>query len=299
MMKRRDFLAGSAAIAASGALAQPFDPARLPPGYGDPYKDKKRLLVVGDTRTGNSNAHLGVSHAMATIERLGRDSGSFQAFLRSDTDAITKQEVWGTGRYAKGGAGAAKGPNLDYFDAVLFYTNGPTMMSAAQKQDLLDFVAKDGKGFVGVHTATATAADWPEYGEMVGGTFDNHPWMITDAKIIVERPESPMMKALKTGDVLRDEFYQMLPKPYSRDKIDVLARIDLASVDPRAPMVHRTDGDFPIAWTKRYGEGRVFYSCLGHPDAAWEDPRVQTMYLEAITWACGLGEAAVRPHPLR
>lgn len=297
-MKRRDFIVGSAVLAAGSALAQTFDSSRPPPGYGDPYRDKKKLLVVGDTRTGNANAHLGVSHAMATIERLGRESGAFQAFLRSDTDAITKQEVWGTGRYAKGGAGAAKGPNLDYFDAVLFYTNGPTTMDAAQKQDLLDFVAKDGKGFVGVHTATATAADWPEYGEMVGGTFDNHPWMITDARIIVERPESPMMKALKTGDVLRDEFYQMLPRPYSRSNVDVLARLDLSSVNPKAPMVHRTDGDFPIAWTRSHGKGRVFYSCLGHPDAAWDDMRVQTMFHEAIKWALGATSVAVRPHPL-
>lgn len=299
MIDRRKLLAAAAATALlPGDVLAQIAPRKPPPGYGDPYAGKKKLLVVGDTRTGNMTAHLGLSHAMATIEQLGRESGAFQAILRTDTDAITKREVWGKGRYAKDGPGAARGLNLDYFDAVLFYTNGSTDMTPDQKQDLLDFVAKNGKGFVGVHTATVTATDWPEYGEMVGGVFDNHPWMITDARIIVEDPASPFMRGFKTGDVVRDEFYQMLPVPYSRKDVDVLARIDLTSVDPKAPMVHRTDGDFPIAWTKPYGMGRVFYSCLGHPDAIWDDVRAQTMFVEAIKWAVGLTPYTPRPHPL-
>ena len=78
---------------------------------------------------------------------------------------------------------------------------------------------------------------------------------------------------------------------------DVLARIDTSSVDLTAPMVHRKDGDFPVAWIKSYGQGRVFYTGLGHTDAAWDDPRVRTMMVEAIKWAMGGGQVP-RPHPL-
>lgn len=45
-------------------------------------------------------------------------------------------------------------------------------------------------------------------------------------------------------------------------------------------------------------DGRVFYSALGHPDAAWDDPRVLTMYLEAIKWAAGKTNYPIRPHPI-
>ena len=159
-------------------------------------------------------------------------------------------------------------------------------------------MAKDGKGFIGVHTATATAYKWPEFHEMIGGTFDNHPWNIADARIIVERPGFAAMRRLRTGMMLRDEHYQMrMDEGYSRARIDVLARIDTRSVDLAAPMVHRTDRDFPIAWIKSYGAGRVFYSGLGHTDAAWDDPRVQTLFLEGIRWAINGGESPV-PHPL-
>ncbi len=279
------------------AVAQPAAPRTPPPGYEDAYAGKKRLLIIADLSTGNQSAHMAVSHAVSVIEQIGRESGAYVAFIRTDTDWVTKAETWGKNDYAKGGPKQARGKNLDYFDAVLFYTNGDTNLTAAQKQDLLDYVAKDGKGFIGIHTAAVTATNWPEYGEMLGGVFDNHPWMITDAKIIVERPGFPAMKALKTGMVLKDEHYQMKIAPYSRDKVDVLARIDTSSVNLAAPMVHRTDGDFPVAWIKSYGAGRVFYSGLGHTDASWDDPRVRTMVLEAVKWAVNGGEKP-QPHPI-
>ena len=270
-------------------------PRRGPP---DPYAGRKRLLVVADLSTGNQIAHLATSHAIATIEKLGRESGAYVAILRTDTDLVTKGEVWGTGEYAADGPRRARMHNLDYFDAVLFYTNGETRMTEAQKRDLLDFIGKDGKGFIGVHTAAITAASWPEYAEMLGGFFDNHPWNVASARIVVERPDSPIMRGFSTGMELVDEHYQLLPQPYDRSKVDVLARLDPTSVDLADADVHRADADFPVAWIKPYGNGRVFYSYLGHTDAAWDDPRVQTMYLEAIKWAIGGGETP-RPHRSR
>lgn len=190
-----------AALTLPGQTAPaPPAPRAPPPGYEDAYAGKKRLLVIADLSSGNQTAHMAVSHAAAVIEQIGRQSGAYVTFIRTDMDWVTKQETWGKGDYAKGGSKQARGRNLDYFDAVLFYTNGETSLSGQQKQDLLDFVARDGKGFIGVHTASATAYGWPEYGEMLGGVFDNHPWMIANAKIIVERPTFPAMKALRTGD---------------------------------------------------------------------------------------------------
>jgi quinoprotein glucose dehydrogenase len=270
-------------------------PRRGPPP--DPYAAAKRLLVVADLSTGNQIAHLGASHAIATIEKLGRESGAYVAILRTDTALVTKAEVWGTGDYAADGPRRARMHNLDYFDAVLFYTNGETRMTDEQKRDLLEFVSRDGKGFIGVHTAAITAASWPEYREMLGGFFDNHPWNVTSARIVVERPDSPIMRGFTTGMELVDEHYQLLPQPYDRAQVDVLARLDPASLDLSDPDVHRADADFPVAWIKAYGNGRVFYSYLGHTDSAWDDRRVQAMYLEAIKWAINGGETP-RPHPL-
>jgi uncharacterized protein len=269
--------------------------AAAPPGYRDQYAGKKRVLVIGDTRTGNQAAHDAVSHAISTLEQLGRRNGDYIAFVRSETDLITKAEVWGKGDYAKGGSKQAPGRNLNYFDAVVFYTNGETELSDAQKRDLLSFVHDDGKGFIGVHTATATAYQWPEYGAMIGAYFDDHPWNVFDAPVQNERPDSPIVKHLPKSFVMRDEMYQY-KAPYLRGNVDVLLSMDPSKLDLGNPRVHRTDRDFPLAWTKTYGKGRVFSSSLGHSDLSWDDPRVQTMYLEAIRWVLHLSDAEVKPH---
>ncbi|MDB6088469.1 MAG: hypothetical protein JWN85_1253 [Gammaproteobacteria bacterium] len=279
----------SVCLAAGNAAAADFK-------WPDPYAGKKKVLIVGDLHTGNQIAHDAVSHAMATLERLGRDTGTYIAFLRTDTQLVTKGEVWGSGDYAKGGPKQAPGRNLDYFDAVVFYTNGETEMTPQQKHDLLGFIHDHGKGFVAVHTATASFYSWPEYGDMIGGYFDNHPWSVFDAPVIVERPDFPAMKGWPHELTLRDEMYQYRA-PYSRDKVDVLASLDASKLDLSNKNVKRTDQDFPIAWVKTYGKGRVFSSTLGHSDQVWDDPRVQTMYLEAIKWVLRLTEAPVQPHP--
>src|SRR5207245_8638943 len=64
---------------------------------------------------------------------------------------------------------------LSRFDAVVFFTTGELPMSADQKSALIDFV-RSGKGFVGIHSATDTFYQWPEYGAMLGAYFDGHPW---------------------------------------------------------------------------------------------------------------------------
>jgi type 1 glutamine amidotransferase len=62
--------------------------------------------------------------------------------------------------------------------------------------------------------------------------------------------------------------------------------------------VNRTDNDFPQAWAGMYGKGRVFFCAFGHEIQTWDNPELQTMWLEAIKWAMGLTNADVRPRPM-
>jgi type 1 glutamine amidotransferase len=264
----------------------------------DSFPNKKKVLAIGDVHTGYQ--HDSVSHALATIERLGRQSGDFITYIRTDTQLITKGDIYGTGRYAAPPTGTRRtnAKNLNYFDAIFFFGLGEEELSAQQKADLLSFVHDDGKGFVGAHSAIDAFYDWPEYGEMMGAYFDNHPWGVMDAPIIVEEPAFPGMKQLPSQFTLRDEIYVPTSAPYSRAHVDVLARLDATNVNLKVADLHRNDNDFPVAWVKNYGLGRVFYSTLGHLDPSWDDPRVQQMYLEAIRWSLGLTAYTPRPHPL-
>jgi type 1 glutamine amidotransferase len=86
-------------------------------------------------------------------------------------------------------------------------------------------------------------------------------------------------------------------KAYSRDKLHVLMSLDASKLDLANPKVHRADRDFAVTWVKMYGKGRVYYSSLGHPEANWDDPRLQKMYTEAIKWSMGLVDGDVSSHP--
>ena len=169
-------------------------------------------------------------------------------------------------------------------------------MDSQQKADFLSFIHDDGKGFIGIHSATITFAEWPEYGEMIGGYFDEHPWGTFDAPIIVEDPNFPGMQQWPRAFVLRDEIYQM--KDYSRDKVRVLMRLDAGKLDLKNKNVHRTDGDFAVAWAKIYGKGRVYYTTLGHVEENWDKQEFQKMVIEAIKWSMRLSDADVTSRPL-
>jgi type 1 glutamine amidotransferase len=242
---------------------------------------KKHLLVLGEEK---GYRHEAVSHAMATLERLGKETGLWDTTLRTDTEVLTKKKL------------EYNAKNLNDFDAVLFFTGGDPEMDAQQKADFISFIHDDGKGFIGVHSAAITFVDWPEFGDMMGGYYDEHPWLTFDAPIIVEDPDFPGMGQFPHSFVLRDEIYQM--RNYSRDKVRVLMRLDPSKLDMKSKNVHRTDGDFAVTWAKMYGKGRVYYTTLGHVEENWDKPEFQQMMTEAIKWAMGLENADVTSRPL-
>jgi type 1 glutamine amidotransferase len=242
---------------------------------------RKKLLIIGEEK---GYRHESVSHAMATIERLGKETGLWDTTIRTDTEALTKKKLENNAK------------NLNDFDAVLFYTGGTLEMDDQQKTDFISFVHDEGKGFIGVHSATITFTKWPAYGEMIGGYFDEHPWNVFPAPIVVEDPAFPGMAQWPKTFIQSDEIYQV--KNFSRENTRVLMRLDPDKLDLANPKVHRKDNDFAVSWAKMYGKGRVFYTTLGHVEANWDKPEMQKMFIEAIKWTMRLVDADVTPRPL-
>ena len=77
---------------------------------------------------------------------------------------------------------------------------------------------------------------------------------------------------------MTDEFYTFRTNP--RDVAHILMRAD--------PEPLGLEGDLPLAWTKSYGSGRVYYNGLGHFDANWEDPAFQAQIRGGLRWAARL-----------
>jgi len=244
---------------------------------------KKHVLVIGQTK---GFEHDSVPIAMANIWKWGHDTGLWDAYLRSDTELLTKKKL------------DRNGKNLDYFDVVVFASpTGELDLDDSQKADLLSYVKEDGRGFVGVHASADSNYKWEGYNLLTGGWFDEHPWGTFDAPIILEDPDFPAVRHFPRAFLKRDEIYQL--KNWSRDNVNVLLRLDEAKLNYDNPRVHRADHDFAVAYARMFGKGRVFYSTLGHTNESWDDPDISKMYFEAIRWALGMTEGSTTPHAKR
>jgi uncharacterized protein len=273
-------LAGASLLSLS-ALSQSAGNGMTPPPPHAKQIRLKHVLVIAQTK---GFEHDSISTAMAAIYDMGKESGLWDTMLRTDTELLTKKELKNNGK------------NLSYFDVLIFAsTTGELDMDDSQKADMLSFIHDDGKGFVGIHAALDTNYKWPEYGEMIGGWFDQHPWMTFNAPIVNEDPSFPAVRHFPAAFVKYDEIYQ--PKAWSRDKVNVLLSLDASKLDyANNDRIHRADHDFAVAGSKMYGKGRVFYSTLGHTEEAWQDPDIRKMYFEAIKWALGMTEGSTATH---
>jgi uncharacterized protein len=277
------------AVTIAGAQGQAPQPGR---GGADPnfWAGKKRILVVADVASGFH--HDSISHAMATIERLGRESGAYMTMIRTDTQLLTKEQIVGQGpRYAGRSVNAR---TLDFYDAVFLLPSGTGSLTDKQKADLLSFVRDDGKGIIVGHAATIGYFEWPQFAEMLGGLFSSE--FNAKSTVIVEDPKFPGADAFGTAPFEFYEQHPVLKEPYSRDKVHVIMRLDpdKLSADDRK---RRADGDFPVVWAQQYGKGRVFNVGWGHEESTWDDARFQKMVLEGIKWAVGSTQADVTPKP--
>ena len=195
------------------------------------------------------------------IKELGEKSGAFQVTVTQDVGAFTKE-------------------NLKKYAAVMFYTTGELPFTDGEKSAFVNFL-KSGHGFVGVHSATDTLYEWEPYIKIVGGHFNNHPWHQLVTVDVVD-PNSPLLSSLGKSFQITDEIYQIAD--FQADTSHILLALDPSSVDLNARGVKRRDYGWPIAWTRMFGKGRVYYNSLGHEQAVWNDPRYQNMLLKGIKW---------------
>jgi len=257
-------------------------------GDGPRARARKVVLAWADTRNGIAQ-HESVSHALAVIEQLGYESGAYDTFIRTDSNIIAKQPMRTTGEPASGG------PSLAMVDAIFFLGHRDVPLDDKQKAELLAFVHDEGKGFVAGHTALTAFESWPEFGDLLGGRYDGHPWGSAPGTVINEAPDFPATRHFPATLNIADEFYQ--PKAFSRDQARVLLRLDASKMPPNAEY-HGTNGDMPLVWAKTYGKGRVFYSSFAHDAATWDNRNVRQMYFEALKWALGLTDGDTTPKPL-
>jgi type 1 glutamine amidotransferase len=224
---------------------------------------------------------------------------------------------------------------LAQFDALLFYTSGnllesgkdgnPPMMPAG-KQALLDAI-RHGKGFIGTHAAADTfhtgetadtntnqARTWryrvlgaaaDPYTQMIGGELIIHGCQQIGTARVVD-PQFPGFAPYAPEFAAQEEWYSMTNFAPDLHVLLVLDTATMRNPYPDEPNWPPAGWDtpykrppYPVAWAHRYGDGRVFFTAMGHSEETWRNPRFQEMLFGGIDWALGRVKAAVPPNLAR
>jgi type 1 glutamine amidotransferase len=252
-------------------------------------KQPRRLLVVNlqmrDGAPVQGPSHAALAAQNYALEQMGRRTGAYEVVVSNDIEAFRPGEI-------------------DEFDAICFCNSlGVLFDDPALKKSLLDFVA-GGKGIIGIHDGLATFVQWPKYdqwpefGQMMGGTENGgHPWD-GEMSIKIDDPASPITAMFAGGTfVIRDQAFQ-LQEPSIRDRLHVLLSIDVSRMAAPRRSFFKTrieDKDFPMSWIKPHGKGRVFFSAFGHSDYTFWNPKMLEHFLAGIQYALGDLEADDRP----
>lgn len=179
--------------------------------------------------------------------------------------------------------------NLKNYDIVMFYTTGPLPIKDMD-HFLNDWLKQKGHGFIGVHSASDTFKDYEPYWDMVGGSFNGHPWNAGNTVTIsVHEPDHPTMKPFGAEFQIKDEIYQY--KNWQPEKVRVLMSLNMAKCNPSKPY------HVPVAWVKSWGEGRVYYNNLGHNPSTWSDERFLKSLTAGVKWIRGEVDGASAPNP--
>ncbi len=181
--------------------------------------------------------------------------------------------------------------NLEQYDIVAFYTSGDLPIAEKELDYLLsDWLHQKGHGFLGFHSAADTYKKHEPYWDMIGGSFNGHPWgagsMVT---VKVHDMQHPAMKPFGASFEIQDEIYQY--KNWQPENCHVLMSIDMEKTQTKRPY------HVPIAWCKQIGQGRMLFNNLGHREQTWQDERFLDSILASIDWVVGKTDADASPNP--
>lgn len=194
------------------------------------------------------------------------------------------------------------------FDVIVLMncTHPDTKNNKKLESDLIDFV-KSGKGLCVIHAGCDGFYEAPGVADMIGGQFWDHPWYFGGPwSIKNEDPGNPINRAFASeGETFKrkEEIYQHSTPPYDPSKVHVLLSLDMKDAATAKRFAEykgkcrRTDGQFPVSWTKQYGGGRVFYTTFGHEKNAFTDASRLVHILDGMFWTAGAGAKPSTPQP--
>ncbi|MFJ2651685.1 ThuA domain-containing protein [Streptomyces sp. NPDC087420] len=257
-LRRLPTTAASALVVALGLAGSLLTPAATAQAADPAYK----VLVFSKTA---GFRHDSIPAGTQAIRDLGA-ANNFTVTATEDSNAFTTA-------------------NLAGFKAVVFLSTTGDVLNATQQSAFQSYV-DGGGGYLGIHAAADTEYDWPQYEQIAGAWFKSHP-AIQQATLRTEDRANPATSHLGQTWNRTDEWYNYRTNP--RNNVKVLQNLDEGSYSGG-----EMSGDHPITWCHPQGNGRSFYTGLGHTQESYADPTFRTLLLGGIRYAAGFAKADCR-----
>jgi len=228
-----------------------------------------RVLVFSRTL---GYRHASITYGTTAIRELGAKHG-FKVDATEDSSALTRT-------------------NLTRFQAVVFLSVTGDVLNSDQQTAFKDYVINGG-GFVAIHGAIfgplACEDQWRWYGDMFCCAFTNHS-AVVPGTVLIEDAAHPSTAGLPSRWLRTEEWYNYTGTP--RGCSHVLAVVDESSY--RGGLVGQ---DHPIIWCRRMGNGRMWYTAMGHTESSFAEPLFLQHLLGGIQVAAGWKPADFTPNP--
>jgi uncharacterized protein len=251
MVTRRSFLSKSAAAAAAVVVTPSLLGSTYSKGPDSPLSGKKVLFVWGGY----------MPHEPDKCRDI------FVPWMRSEGAEVTVSDTLAS--YI------IYDLKKDFDLIVQTWTMGT--LEAGQEKALLEAV-KGGTGLAGWHGGLGDSfRNSPEYQFMTGGQWVAHPGGIIDYRVNITDHIDPVTKGIDDFDMHSEQYY-MLVDP----NVKVLATTTFNGKDAGWII----GNVIPVVWKKMYGNGRIFYSSLGHVASDFRVEQALEIQKRGIRWAC-------------
>ena len=243
-------------------------------------KQARKLLVIESLQ---GMSHDTIPHTNVMIEEIGKITGAWTTEFNNDLNNL-------------------KYPKVKDYDAVFLNSIVGEFAADLEVRDGLARFVREGGGLGGVHGTPWASRNWDEFAEMIGS--QSAPHRIEQGVMKVYDAASPIMKPFGGKDLnFREEYYRFEHEGRGRlrwDKVRVLMTVALDDprIEPRPWNGYkRPDNIYPVSWIRSYGQGRVFYSSLGHmPETFWT-PELVGHFFAGIQFMLGDLVADTTPNP--
>jgi len=218
---------------------------------------------------------------------------------RHDSGIAGAQSFWateadknGSGIFITEDARVFSERNLEKFSVIIMNSATGDVLSEEQQAAIENFI-QTGGGLIALHGMgdSSLAQHWPWWETQFGTQFLGPPAdpQLQRADVVTLATEHPVMASIGAKFSHVDEWYSFT-RPVAGEAV-VLAGLDESSYSPFNKIygtedlrMGSTPSDHPIIWVKCPGNGKVFYSALGHKADAYGNEPHATLLRNAMTW---------------